>query len=281
MFHKILVPLDGSPEAEQALGPAVRLAKSVEGEIYLLRNMKLVYMMMPAMAAENNWVWPEYSREQSRQETRDYLDGIAGRIEQPGISVHVVAVEGDTAASIVDTAVSANVNLIVMSAKGWSTSKVREMGSITERVLYSAACPVLIARKEGIQRIAVTLDGSLVAEHALVAGLAAAKGLHATLSLLRVSEPLGDKPLPREMAESYLQSVAGGLDYPARPFVIEGPVVDSILEFARLHGIDLLVMSTHGRSGMRRWLYGSVAARVMRACQSSMLIVRPPTHELS
>lgn len=281
MFHKILVPLDGSKEAEQALTPAVRLAQAVEGEIFLLRNMKVVHMMMPAIAAESQWVWPEYSREQSRQEVRDYLDGIAGRIEQPGISVHVVAVEGDTAASIVDTAASANVNLIVMSAQGWSTSKVREMGSITERVLYSAACPVLIVRKAGIQRIAITLDGSLVAEHALVTGLAAAKGLRANLSLLRVSEPLDEKQLPREMAESYLQSVVRGLDYPAQPFVVEGPVVESILEFGRLHGIDLIVMSTHGRSGMRRWLYGSVAARVMRASQTSMLIVRPPAHELN
>jgi nucleotide-binding universal stress UspA family protein len=291
MFHKILVPLDGSPEAERALNPAVQLAKAVEGEIVLLRNIKVIRMMMPVTAAEYEWMWPDYSLEQSRQEVHNYLESIARRLEQPGIGVHVVAVEGDTAAGIVDTAVAEAVSLIVMSARGWSASHLRELGNITERVLYSAACPVLIIREAPIHRVAVTLDGSTLAEHAIAPALALVKGLQTPLALLRVTEPFSLRRAgvpeyapaehPRELAEAYVRNMVKQIDYPVQAFVVEGRVVDTILEFAQLHGIDLLVMSTHGRTGLRRWLYGSVTARVLRASQTSMLIIRPPAHELN
>ena len=62
--------------------------------------------------------------------------------------------------------------------------------------------------------------------------------------------------------------------------VVDGPPVDKILECADLHGIDLIAMSTHGRTGLRRWLYGSVTAKVMRGFEGHMLIIRPPAHEL-
>ncbi len=295
MFHKILVPLDGSQEAERALDTALKLAQAAQGELLLLRSIKVVHMMMPAMATEYDWSWPEYSREQSRQEVRDYLEGVAERIEQMDIAVNTLAVEGDTASIIVDTAEMKDVDLIIMSAQGWSTARVRELGSITERVLHSASCPVLIIRAEPIDRMAIALDGSLLAERALTPGMALAEALQAQVMLLRVSEPetvAHGALLParerqivlqaREAAEAYLHDTAHHLDDNVQTFVVGGTaVVDSILDFARLHAIDLLVMSTHGRTGLRRWLYGSVTARVMRASHTSMLIIRPPDDELS
>jgi len=292
MFKRILVPLDGSPEAERALNPAWRVAQATHGEIFLLRSMQAVHMMMPAVATEYEWMWPEYSREQSRQEIRDYLEGISQRIHQPGIALHTLAVEGDTASTIVDTAVDEDIDLIIMSAYGWSPPRGHELGSVGERVLHQAACPVLIVRAEPIQRIAIALDGSPLAERALVPGTVLAEALHAELALLRVNEPeffYGLLPAReklanergREQACSYLQDVAVGLVVPVETFVEAGTAVNGILQFIDEQHIDLLVMSTHGRTGLRRWLYGSVTARVMRASQSSMLIIRPPDYELS
>jgi len=62
--------------------------------------------------------------------------------------------------------------------------------------------------------------------------------------------------------------------------VLDGSHVDRVQEFAQLHGIDLIAMSTHGRTGLRRWLYGSVTDKVMRGAERSMLIIRPPLDEL-
>lgn len=302
MFHKILVPLDGSTEAERALHPAMRLARAVEGEVILLRNMKTVYMTMPAMAAEYEWSWPEYSREHIRQEIREYLDSLVAEHEQPGVTMRSVMVDGDTAGLIVDTAVTEAIDLIVMSARGWSTAKVRELGSITERVLYGAPCPVFMVRATPIKRVAVTLDGSELAEKAVQPAYNLARGLGAELTLLRVNEPLStaypklESDKERELsdwnrmgAQAYLENIARDLDEDVEVFVVQGtsdptgsvPAVNSILNFAKLHVIDLLVMSTHGRTGLRRWLYGSVTAKVLRESNASMLIIRPPGFEIS
>lgn len=293
MFHKILVPLDGSAEAERALRPALKLARAVEGEVILLRNMKTVYMTMPAIATEYNWSWPEYSREQSREEVRQYLDGLISTYEPTRVAMRAMAVDGDTASLIVDSAESEAVDLIVMSATGWASAKTREMGSITERVLYGASCPVFMVRSELIKRVAVTLDGSELAEQAVQPAFELSRGLGAELTLLRVNEPLSpgysanQSDKERELSEwsrttamGYLEHIARDLGGDVKMFVVEGTAVSSILDFAKLHAIDLLVMSTHGRTGMRRWLYGSVTMKVMRESQASMLIVRPPGFQI-
>lgn len=294
MFHKILVPLDGSAESERALRPAMKLARAVEGEVILLRNTKTVYMTMPAMAAEYDWSWPEYSREQSRGEVREYLDGLAAANVQPGVVIRSVAVDGDTASLIVDTAVSEAVDVIIMTAQGWSSPKVRELGSITERVLYAAPCPVFMVRVTPIKRVAVTLDGSILAEKSIQPAYNLARALGADLTLLRVNEPLSsnypdlEPEKEREFdewnrlgAQAYLENIARDLDEDVEMFVVQGTAVNSILNFTKLHVIDLLVMSTHGRSGLRRWLYGSVTAKVMRDSHASMLIIRPPGFEVN
>jgi nucleotide-binding universal stress UspA family protein len=300
MFHKILVPLDGSTEAERALHPALKLARAVEGEVILLRNMKTVYMTMPAMAAEYDWSWPEYSREQSRTEVHEYLDKLVEMYAPPGVTVRTATVDGDTASLIVDTAVSEEVDLIIMSAQGWSSAKVRELGSITERVLYGAPCPVFMVRVTPIKRVAVTLDGSILAEQSIQPAYNLARGLGAELTLLRVNEPLSkaypdlDADKERELsdwnrmgAQAYLENIVRDLDEDVEMFVVQGTstgsasAVKSILDFTKLHVIDLLVMSTHGRSGLRRWLYGSVTAKVLRESHASMLIIRPPGFEVN
>ena len=60
----------------------------------------------------------------------------------------------------------------------------------------------------------------------------------------------------------------------------DGAPADRIQEYARLSAIDLIAMSTHGRTGLRRWLYGSVTAKVMHGTDRAMLIVRPPAETL-
>ncbi|HRQ42641.1 MAG TPA: universal stress protein [Chloroflexota bacterium] len=304
MFKKILVPLDGSELAEWALTPALALAKATQGEVILLRSMIPVYTTMPMVADEYSWVWPDYAREQGRAETRTYLEDIARTHSHPSITLHPMAVEGDAAGMIVDTAVAEDIDLIVMSTHGWSGFKKWLLGSVTERVLHSVSCPVLAVRSsQPIRRMLITLDGSPLAEKAVAPALAVAAGLEAKVVLLHVNEPIipgyestfqfewsvaedQQQQLHHErqgQAETYLNSVAhqyGRDDVEMQQMVISGAPVETILEFMRLHSMDLVAMSTHGRSGLRRWLYGSVTAKVMRGSESHMLIVRPPNGEL-
>jgi nucleotide-binding universal stress UspA family protein len=142
-------------------------------------------------------------------------------------------------------------------------------------------------------KILVPLDGSQIAEQVLphVAELAAC---HVSeIVLLRVvgyptsSLPLSSAELEagvRDCAEcealDYLKGVAetyfkgAHLKVKAEAVTGEGPVVDSILDYADKNGIDLIAMSTHGRTGPARWIIGSVAERVVRAASMPVLLVR-------
>jgi nucleotide-binding universal stress UspA family protein len=306
MFHKILVPLDGSPLAEEALTTAMAVAKANQAEVLLLRSIQPVYTMMPVVAGEYEWIWPEYAREDSRREIRDYLNGVKARFECVECPFQIIALEGDPASDIVDTAEEEQVDLIVMSTHGQTGVRRAVFGSVTERVLHSVACPVLVTRsEEPIRRILITLDGSDLAERAVEPALEVARAFDASIILLRINEILPVNPLQaastgwdwevtepkqrlmgelRQAAEGYLREIV--LRHHLSPaevqtIVLDGSPVDRIQEFARLYGIDLIAMSTHGRTGLRRWLYGSVTVKVMRASECSMLIIRPPEEELN
>lgn len=298
-FNKILVPLDGSQLAELALKPALQVAQAAQAELILLRSMIPVYTTMPVVAGEYEWAWPEYAREQVRSEAREYLEAVRNRYTQANLSLRTLAVEGDAASLILDVAEEEDVDLIVMAPHGWSGANKLLLGSVTERVLHQATCPVFVVRTaQPIARVLLTLDGSPLAETAVAPGVALAEALGARTTLLAINEPItvssklglqqkwqssaeGQQAQQqnRTEKEQYLRYVVARfgdeLENEIAYEVIEGPPVEKILEFADLHGIDLIVMSTHGRTGLRRWLYGSVTARVMRSSQSSMLIIRP------
>jgi nucleotide-binding universal stress UspA family protein len=144
------------------------------------------------------------------------------------------------------------------------------------------------------KRILVPLDGSKFAEAALPQAqmLAECGGDGASIELLRVAvhpssyvyvaDPTALADLydsDRAHCEDYLKQVAGQLTkttfIPVSTAVLEGPVADAVLDYADESGADLIVMSTHGRSGMERWLLGSVAEKVVRSARMPVLLIRP------
>lgn len=144
------------------------------------------------------------------------------------------------------------------------------------------------------KRILVPLDGSPFAEAALAQAqmLAECGGGDASIELLRVAvhpstyvyvaDPVALADLYDSdcaHCEDYLKQVASRLAKtaltPVMTTVLEGPVADAVLDYADKSGADLIVMSTHGRSGMERWLLGSVAEKVVRGAKMPVLLVRP------
>lgn len=139
--------------------------------------------------------------------------------------------------------------------------------------------------------ILVTLDGSELAETVIpyVEGLASRFPTRKVV-LLRVIPPphyffegsfyaLGDTQEQMEgIAQEYLEKIASRLQAKSLPVEIElrhGEVASEIIDYAHEHGIDLLAMSTHGRSGVKRWVFGSVAEKVLRNLNLPILLIRP------
>ncbi|MCO5195072.1 MAG: universal stress protein [Anaerolineae bacterium] len=302
MFKRILIPLDGSQLAEAALLPAMALAQVSGGEILLL-NVPFVREVYPTSTAGYRALVPDRVDEEPRDVIQDYLMNLQIRWSATGIKIHTMITDGDEASTILETASAENVDLIVMTTHGRTGLTRWVLGSVTERVLHDAPCPVLVMRTSTpLQKVLITLDGSVIAEYALEPGLAVARALDAQVRLLAVADsghfdlvasaeieeavtkgtsaPLSDE---RAALEQYLGQLCTNRDWDGVKVayeVVDGKAVAAILEYAEAHASDLIVMATHGRTGLRRWLYGSVSGKVMRSANRAMLIVRPPSNAL-
>ncbi|MFW5940717.1 MAG: universal stress protein [Chloroflexota bacterium] len=147
-FKRILLTLDGSQLAERALQPAVTLAKATEAELIIVRVVTPIYLWAPFVEIEPSL---EVARERNEQETVNYLEGIRKRLldADSGLNVRVEVLSGAVAESIIDFAMSNQVDLIVMSSHGRSGIGRWVYGSVAEKVLRGAkCCSTLIVRGE-------------------------------------------------------------------------------------------------------------------------------------
>ncbi len=141
------------------------------------------------------------------------------------------------------------------------------------------------------QRIMVPLDGSECAEMAVGPALGIAQTMGAELVLFRVAQPIPRTRALLEMpdvynevvaaayreAEDYLREVKSRLPYDRVSIEhqpVESGVARQIIDYAAGNGIDLIVMSSHGYSGVKRWTHGSVAEKVLQAAPCATLVIR-------
>jgi nucleotide-binding universal stress UspA family protein len=279
----------------------VTLARREPAEVILL-TVPVYKQILVAGGAGYGLLLPEQSLQESRQDARSYLDGLKERY--PDVDMRTAAEDGDVAGTIVDVAADMAADLIVMTTHGYSGFTRWVLGSVTERVLHEAAVPVLVVRYDRpLTNALITLDGSWLAEQALEPGIELARRLGLRVTLLRVDHEerlsafelgmleVAGAGLGKQIAQteglgrvaSYLEYVAGRHRQPGEEIetvVVDGQPPQAILEFIEANEVDLVVMATHGHTGLRRWVYGSVTEKVLHSADCAMLIVRPPAEAL-
>jgi nucleotide-binding universal stress UspA family protein len=296
MFTKILVPLDGSEVARRALAPAKALARWGKTPIVLARVPELAYMIVPGDGV-HALLYPEQSLDYSAGKAAEFLETLRVQMVAEGLTVETIVPRGDVSAAIVEAAMEAEADLIVMSSHGYSGVSRWLLGSVAEKVLGIALCPVLVVRSdEPLRHMLVPLDGSALSEEAVEPALALAAGLGAKVTLFKAVPTLDRDEVQRlnqfepgfgwRVERDMTDEAAAYLAEVSRRHAHEGvtvetvvrfePAAGSILDFAEARGIDLVAMATHGRTGLRRWVYGSVTEKVLRGGHHSMLVVRPP-----
>jgi nucleotide-binding universal stress UspA family protein len=295
MYHRILIPLDGSPLAEQVLPLAKLIAARFVSSVVLFRAIEPIH---ERIRVDGELLSVEDQVELVRTSAMEYLTTVLHGFTAAGIPAEGQVQVGPAAPEILQFAESAHVDLIAMATHGRTGLQRWVYGSVADKVLSSAHVPMLLVRATAtpsefapITRILVPLDGSALAERALPSASQWAKAFEAEIILFRVWQPLafahdgfaGGMSLAeldnavQGAVEEYLrqktQEVEGQgvrVDWVTQL----GPVADRILEAAEKHGANLVVMSTHGRSGIGRWVMGSTADRVLRTSHIPVLLVR-------
>ena len=297
MYTRMLVPLDGSTISEGVLPYARAFANALALPVHLLQVMD-PDMLIPSVAARQGL--SDNILTINREHNGDYLKEIAASFTNPA-AVSSSVIVGKPAEAIMEVAATDRDTLIAIATHGRSGVRRWLLGSVAEQALHGAANDVLLIRATAridrkkaaqLKRLLVPLDGSELAEEALQCGIDLAKKMNLELILLRVYLTPGVayatssyapewKSLDqerRQRANEYLEDKNKRLRNQGLEQVsvrlAEGSAAEKIIEAAREIPESLIAMSTHGESGVGRWVLGSVTERVMRHSDTAVVVVR-------
>jgi nucleotide-binding universal stress UspA family protein len=294
---RILFPTDFSPGSERALDTALALAQAFGAELHMLHAVVL-HADDPNDPAHH---FPDAEEIRRRLEhTADLRmeSGIAAR-SADGLEVQRSHRRGlSIAPTILEHALEIDPDLIVMSTHGRRGLGNVLLGSVTEEVVRLAKCPVLTVRSgenlttfPSADPILVPVDFSEHSRQALALARHIASTFGADIHALHVFERpihpeiyLGGMPLDspdfrtvegslREALETFVRETTGP-DGATSLHVVEGRAVPAILEFVEDHEVGLVVIATHGLTGLAHVLLGSVSEKVVRRATSPVLSVK-------
>jgi len=297
MFTRILVPLDGSETAEAVLPYARLLAGDLKIPVELLTVVDVTEIGRHLRSDQFTDLDALIKYQVADHEK--YLGGVAQSFKGEKVSCSVD--RGVTAGSIIDKARADKGTLIAMATHGRSGLTRWLLGSVAEKVLRAASNPLLLVRagdgpatggKATIDSVTVPLDGSELAESILAPVVELAKAVKLAVRLIRCysvadmiygyedySAGLGTlREKSKEEAVEYLQARIRHLREQGLtelvPLTSEGEPGEAIIEAAKETPNSLIAMCTHGRSGVNRWLLGSITEKVVRHSGHPVLVIR-------
>jgi len=301
MFDRILIPLDGSPRAERVLSHLASVLVRKDSEVLLVRSVSVYPLMLTSVDAGSYLA-------RAKKAAEEYLQGVAKTLEERGVRVRTQLLEGYPAEAILDVARRERSSMIAMTTHGRSGLARWLLGSVAEKILRASPVPVLAVRSFGptargtseptapketvFHRILVATDGSPASRAMEEPVEELAKLFGSQVVVLHVWDtyvPEGD-PLPgmeagmtlptsapSSLEDEVTAEVAGRLSrsgLQVTRVTAQGEPAAQIIEQSQAEGIDLVVLGTHGRSGLSRWMLGSVAERVLRSLAVPLLVVR-------
>lgn len=313
MFQRILVPLDGSASAEQAIPTAALIARAFDGTVVMF------CVVPPADGSGKMRISEEYPRvgtDEQLAEAAEYLKGVAASKQFDGIPIETHIAIGATAPTLLDGVQSLHADFLVACRHGLSGFVHWGLGGVAHKLVQRCPVPLLLLPDNGRGpfprdqrkiRALVALDGSAFSEVILdpvahfLAGLARAGDQQGTLLLLQVvgipasygrfrshvssHDDTQQRVEAEKRAEQYLGAVARHLmiedDAECRLAVNTRVVTDPDVAKAIAHTaedilVDVIAMTTHGWGGVVRWALGSIMERVLHTTRAPLFTFRPP-----
>jgi nucleotide-binding universal stress UspA family protein len=285
MFRSILVPVDGSTMAEQAVMPAAEIAQRIGARLSLA-------VVHPWGPMEDSPASGSASDREMRRQEVAYLARLWGRLANAfRIEAECRVLDGDQAPALATLAEQVGADLVITSTRGRGALLRTCQGDVALRLAHAVPCPTLLLKPRGrdqvavppagFQRILVALDGSRLAEASLEPALALADPSRVHLTLAQVIRPAGAGVAERRGdALAYLRGMAQrqqdrGVAVDVRVLPRMDPA-RALLDHARRIQADLLALSTRERGGARRIVLGSMADAVIHRGFVPTLVCHSP-----
>ncbi len=350
-IDKILVPLDGSENAEKIGGWVAGLAQPLKAEVVLVTIVDPDKIELPRSTAEHGHPIPgrpgQYDRpgiettgalagatgmtggatvtpghgggvqhapgfgtqilDSVMEQAKAYVEREADQMNAAGVNCSGEAVMGDPAEEIVNYADKIDADLIAMATHRGSGLARGILGSVTDRVLRSAGRPVMAVHPESLstfggamgqpETIVVPLDGSDRSAGVVDLALEVANAVGSEVVFFRVVQypyygvtaidasyfdtgyAVSQQRLEAEAYLKQFEEKAEAMGLTAKSVVTTGSPAGRLLDEAKSLSRPLIIMSTRGESGIKRWVLGSVADKVIRSSGLPVMVVPPPKED--
>jgi nucleotide-binding universal stress UspA family protein len=286
-LENLLLSTDGSEFSEGAVREAISLAKTCSSRLIALS------------VVETN---PEYETmapllvEKEIEKARERLASVKESARRENVTCETVVRQGeDSYRFIVEEALNNRAEMIIMGRRGRTGLKRLMMGSVTAKVIGHAPCNVLVvprAAKVELRRILVATDGSRHSEAAAMEAIGIAKRSGARLTVISVVPSEAASPFDivhsemqrglitekehkaAECSIKNIREIADKEGVSVEGLILEGRPYEAIINEANEKKTDLIVLGSHGRTGLEKLLMGSVTERVIGLSPCAVLVVR-------
>jgi|Deesub1362B_J571_1020462.scaffolds.fasta_scaffold00123_67 hypothetical protein len=264
----ILLALDGSEYSEGAVREALKFAKVTGGSLYILSVAEVTLGQLTHS--------PDVV-ETIERETLEVLSKAKERAEKEGINCETIFHKGEEPYQfIVEEASGKNVDVIIMGRRGRRGLKKLMMGSVTALVIGHSPCSVFVVPRAGelkFKRLLIATDGSEYSEKAISAAVALAKKHGSNIVAISVAHKEEEIPEAENNVKK-VKEICHKEGIKIEAITVTGTPYEAIVTTAQIKKADLIVIGTHGRTGLTKLLMGSVAERVIALAQCSVLVAK-------
>ena len=285
-LKKILCPVDFSSNSEKSLSQAVQIAKLHGSEITILHVISALPNIFIVTYGVDSDV---FDLERIRVSTRNMLDAMVAKLVPEAVKCVTLVKEGDVAETIKSVAESIHADLIVMATSGSDSFDQRILGSTTSKVTRTAPCPVIslndftprisfkkilvpVERRFGIREVRKYIENYFNLNEP-------------EITLLSVISADADDAYKKDEMRFLAQEVAffnkeGVKNIKTEVATSADPAAEIALT-VEANNFDLVILNTHGRSGLGRLVMGSVTEHVLQSCKVPICTIRPGRGEVS
>ena len=285
--NRLLLATDGSLFSEGAIREAIRLAKRC--------SSKLAAISVIETNPEYETIAPQLL-EKAEKAARGHLESVKAQAKKEGVEITTSILEGEDSYNFIsDEAVKNKTTMIIMGRRGKTGLKRLVIGSTTARVIGHAPCNVLVvpqAAQVEFKNILVATDGSRYAAAAASEAIGIAKKNKSKLIVLAVvpsesmqpmdivhsqmsRDAIAEKELSvAENSAKAVKEAAQKEGVAVEAFIMGGKPADAIVQTAKEKNVDVIMLGSHGKTGIDKLLMGSVAERVIVLSECAVLVVK-------